>query len=203
MFRCRCRPTITSSCCRRAGDASIPTAFGSTTAPTTPRHSAPTAASIRGGIQEGPVGSASRPLRRVADLGAQPSRRGLAGRDLDVFTHPPGAVRRIDVAACAYRAGPARAGSSDRGRDRPRGRRTARPSRTRPRTLPTGIEGSPGGGPNAGDHGAGVATAGRRSTSVEADAPSDDEDDGEDAETAQVIPLPVFDARKEAESWRL
>jgi len=39
--------------------------------------------------------------------------------------------------------------------------------------------------------------------SVEADAPSDDEDDGEDAETAQIIPLPVFDARKEAESWRL
>ncbi|WP_084027810.1 Mu transposase C-terminal domain-containing protein [Mycobacterium avium] len=29
------------------------------------------------------------------------------------------------------------------------------------------------------------------------------DDDTDDAETAQVIPLPVFDARKEAESWRL
>jgi hypothetical protein len=28
-------------------------------------------------------------------------------------------------------------------------------------------------------------------------------EDGEDIEIAQVIPLPVFDARKEAESWRL
>lgn len=31
----------------------------------------------------------------------------------------------------------------------------------------------------------------------------DDEDDVDDHGTAQVIPLPVFDARKEAESWRL
>jgi transposase InsO family protein len=39
--------------------------------------------------------------------------------------------------------------------------------------------------------------------SAAADAPSGCDDEAEDAEIAQVIPLPVFDARKEAESWRL
>jgi hypothetical protein len=38
---------------------------------------------------------------------------------------------------------------------------------------------------------------------AEADPPPGGDEDAEDTEIAQVIPLPVFDARKEAESWRL
>ncbi len=33
--------------------------------------------------------------------------------------------------------------------------------------------------------------------------PPGGDEDADDIEIAQVIPLPVFDARKEAESWRL
>ena len=53
MFRCRCRPMTTSSCCRRVGGPSTVTGSGLTTVPTMPRRSTGIVASIRAWSQKG------------------------------------------------------------------------------------------------------------------------------------------------------